>query len=87
MGLGPAHPLRVEAVLPERVDVGVQQRRGAGELLIWDDVPFGTKLRDGLADAESVPGHYGVVQDGKAGEGVDLVLKGVAAYRAFLAEK
>ena len=39
-GLSAPHPFQVEAVLPERVDVGVQQRRGAGQVLVCDHVPL-----------------------------------------------
>ncbi len=79
-GLSAAHAVQVEAVLAEGVDMGVQQRRGAGEVLVGDHVTLRAELRDDFADPQRVPDHHGVVQDGEAGKCVDLVLEGAAAH-------
>ncbi len=63
------HPFQVEAILPEWVDVGVQQRRGAGKVLVGDHVTLRAELRNDFADPQRVPDHHGVVQDSEAGEG------------------
>ena len=56
-GLSTPHPFQVEAILPEWVDVGVQQWRGAGEVFIGDHVTLRAELRDDFADSQGVPDH------------------------------
>lgn len=45
------------------------------------------ELRDDFADPQRVPDHDGVMQNGEAGECVDLILEGAAAHGALLAEE
>jgi len=53
-GLSAAHAVQVEAILAEGIDMGVQQRRGAGEVLVGDHMPLRTELRDDFADLQRV---------------------------------
>ena len=58
-----------------------------GEVLVGDHMALCAELCDDFADPQRVPDHDGVVQGGKAGEGVDLILEGAAAHGALLAEE
>lgn len=50
-GLSTPHPFQVEAIVPEWVDVGRQQRRGADQVLARDRTTLRAELPDDFADS------------------------------------
>jgi hypothetical protein len=84
--LGLPHPVQIEVVLSERVDVFPHQRSGQAQCGVIDFMPFRAEVVNQRADVQRVPSDHGVMQHRQATERVELIAELAPSQGSLLAE-